>query len=123
MYRSISEMSFSGTEPKYLSGLRTAVVSIEPTQVKIITNNHQNKDYYKDHPHSLLQFGKLMNNHIPRPSFQGCYTGSDCQHTFMFNSPGSRLRNMLEFKSIKFTIEIDDENHHSRVNVTVEWNE
>ena len=76
-----------------------------------------------DNLSSLPQFGRLMNNHIPRPSFQGCYTGSDCQRTFMFNSPGSRLRNTLEFKSIKFTIEIDDDNHHSRVNVTVEWNE
>ena len=57
MYCLISEMSFSGTEPKYLSGLRTAVVSIEPTQVKIIMNNHQNKDYYKDHPTVYCSLG------------------------------------------------------------------
>ena len=68
---------------------------------------------------SLLQFGKLINNYKPRPSFQGCYTGSDCQYTFMFNFPGSRMRNTLEFTSIKFTIKIDNDNHHSVVNVTV----
>ena len=50
MYCLISEMSFSGTEPKYLSGLRTAVVSIEPTQVKIITNNHQMRTIIKTIP-------------------------------------------------------------------------
>ena len=68
---------------------------------------------------SLLQFGKLINNDKPKPSFQGCYTGSDCQHTFIISPPGSKLRNMLEFKSIKFTIEIDNDNHHSVVNVIV----
>ena len=67
----------------------------------------------------LLQFRKLINNYKPRPSFQGCYTGSDCQYTFMFSCPGSRMRNTLEFKSTEFTIKIDDDNHHSRVNVTV----
>ena len=72
-----------------------------------------------DNLSSLLQFGKLMNNRKSRPSFQGCYTGSDCQHTFMFSSPDSKMRNMLEFKSTKFTIKIDGDNHHSVVNVTV----
>ena len=68
---------------------------------------------------SLPQFGKLMNNHKPKPSFQGCYTGSECQQTFMFSSPGCRLRNMLEFKSTTFTIKIDGDNHHSVVSVTI----
>ena len=68
---------------------------------------------------SLPQFGKLMNNDKPKPSFQGCYTGSECQQTFMFSSPGCRLRNMLEFKSTTFTIKIDGDNHHSVVSVTI----
>ena len=72
-----------------------------------------------DNLSSLLQFGKLMNNHKPKPSFQGCYTGSDCQQTFMFSSPGSRMRNTLDFKSTTFAIKIDGDNHHSVVNVTV----
>ena len=72
-----------------------------------------------DNLSSLLQFGKLMNNHKPKPSFQGCYTGSDCQQTFMFSSPDSRMRNMLEFKSTTFTIKIDGDSHHSVVNVIV----
>lgn len=63
------------------------------------------------------QFQKLMGNKHSKPKLSGAYDEQDSHKTFVCSSPDGTED--LNFKSLKFTISHDNDDHHSMVTVTV----
>lgn len=63
------------------------------------------------------QFEKVMGNKHPKPKLSGAYDEQDNHKTFVCSLPDGTED--LIFKSLKFTISHDNDDHHSMVTVTV----
>lgn len=63
------------------------------------------------------QFQKVISNKHQKPKLSGAYDEQDSDKTFVCSSPDGTED--LNFKSLKFTISHDNDDHHSMVTVTV----